>query len=57
MGGTGNAYRIPMGIPLRKISIDKLKGKYDNNINMDLREIGCDDGRWMELSHDRIQTY
>jgi hypothetical protein len=22
---------------------------------MDLREIGCDDGRWMELAQDRVQ--
>jgi hypothetical protein len=22
---------------------------------MDLREMGCEDGRWMELAQDRIQ--
>jgi hypothetical protein len=22
---------------------------------MDLREIGCEDGRWMELDQDRVQ--
>jgi uncharacterized integral membrane protein len=22
---------------------------------MDIREIGCEDGRWMELAHDRVQ--
>ena len=22
---------------------------------MDLREIGCEDGRWMELAEDRVQ--
>jgi len=22
---------------------------------MDLREIGCEDGRWMELAQDRVQ--
>jgi hypothetical protein len=24
---------------------------------MDLREIGCEDGRWMELAQDRVQWW
>jgi hypothetical protein len=24
---------------------------------MDLREIGCEDGRWMELAQDRVQYH
>jgi len=24
---------------------------------MDLREIGCEDGRWMELAQDRVQIW
>jgi hypothetical protein len=27
----------------------------DSIIKTDLREIGCEDGRWMELSQDRVQ--
>jgi hypothetical protein len=26
-----------------------------DNINMDLSEIGCEDGRWMGLAQDRMQ--
>jgi len=24
---------------------------------MDLRQIGCEDGRWMELAQDRVQSW
>jgi len=24
---------------------------------MNLREIGCEDGRWMELAQDRVQCW
>jgi hypothetical protein len=27
----------------------------DKNVKMDLREICCEDGRWMELAQDRVQ--
>jgi hypothetical protein len=26
-----------------------------NNINVYLRDTGCEDGRWMELAQDRVQ--
>jgi hypothetical protein len=45
MGDTGNACRIFLEIH----PIDRLKEKCDYNINRDLREIGSDDGRWIEL--------
>lgn len=28
---------------------------WKNNIKMDLTLLGCDDGRWMELTQDRLQ--
>jgi uncharacterized protein with HEPN domain len=31
------------------------RSKLVDNIKMDLREIGCEDGRWMELAQDRVQ--
>jgi hypothetical protein len=27
----------------------------EHNIKMDLRETGCEDGRWMEIAHDCVQ--
>jgi hypothetical protein len=31
--------------------------KRENNTNIDLREMGCKDGRWMELAQDRVQWW
>jgi hypothetical protein len=28
-----------------------------NNIKVDLREIGCDDGKWMELAQDSVEWW
>jgi hypothetical protein len=36
----------PLGIPRRR---------WEDNIKMDLREIGIDGANWIRLSHDRIQ--
>jgi hypothetical protein len=44
---TRNACSILVGKPVVR--------KWDNNIKMDLREICCEDGRWMELAQDRVQ--
>jgi hypothetical protein len=27
----------------------------EDNISIDLREVGCEDGRWMELAQDCVQ--
>jgi hypothetical protein len=50
-----NAYKILALKPLRKRS----KIKSENNIKpkTDLREIGCEVGRWMELAQDRVQWW
>jgi hypothetical protein len=42
MGETRNEYRVLAGKPL-----EKLTRRWEDNINMNLRKIGCDDGRWM----------
>jgi hypothetical protein len=37
-------------------SVRSVKRLYKQLISkMDLREIGCEDGRWMELAQDRVQ--
>jgi hypothetical protein len=51
----GNAYSILLGKSLRNISLGKPKTRWESNIKMDLREIGCEDGRWIELAQDRVQ--
>jgi hypothetical protein len=39
-----------VGKPQRKPKI-----RYKNSIKKHLREIGCRDGRWIELAQDRVQ--
>jgi hypothetical protein len=44
MGGENNAHRILVGKPEGKRPLGKAKGKWEDNIKMDLREMG-----WYEL--------
>jgi hypothetical protein len=32
-----------------------VRQRIEDSIEIDLREVGCDDGRWMELAEDRAQ--
>ncbi|KAJ4449192.1 hypothetical protein ANN_00589 [Periplaneta americana] len=46
MGESRNAYRVLVGRPRRK---------WEDNIKMDLRDVGYDDREWINLSQDRDQ--
>jgi hypothetical protein len=41
MGETRNAYKILVGKPEGKRPLQRLRHRWDNNIRMDLREVGC----------------
>jgi hypothetical protein len=32
-------------------------GSWRNNIRVVLKKVGCDDGRWMEQTHDCVQWW
>jgi len=49
MGETKDAYKILMVKPDRSVYLNTGK-EVEGNIKMDHREIGCEDGRWMELA-------
>jgi len=58
MGGACGAYgggvhRVLVGKPLGKRQLGKLRRRWEDNIKMDLQEVGggCED--WMELAQDR----
>jgi hypothetical protein len=53
-GGTRDECRILFGKPLAKCSPGTQR-IWEDNINMGFSEIGCEDGRWMELAQDRVQ--
>ena len=52
-----NAYRVLVGKPEGKRSLGRLRRRWEDNINMDLREVGCDPRDWIDLVEDRDQWW
>ena len=50
-----HAYRVLVGIPDGKRPKGRPSRRWDDNIKMDLREVGCVLGEWMALTEDRVQ--
>jgi hypothetical protein len=50
-----NVYRTVVGKPEGKGPLGKPKRKWDNNIKMDLRQIGWSGVDWIDLAQDRDQ--
>jgi hypothetical protein len=50
-----NAYRILVGKPEGKRPLGKSRCTWENNIKMDLREIGWGDMGWIDVAQDRDQ--
>ena len=44
-----------MGKPEGKRPLGGPRRRWEDNIKMDLREVGCDHGDWMALAEDRYQ--
>ena len=44
-----------MGIPERKRSLGRPRRRWEDNIKMDLREVGCVAGDWVDLAYDTDQ--
>ena len=44
-----------MGKPEGKRSLGRPRRKWKDNIRMDLREVGCDSGEWIDLAEYRDQ--
>jgi hypothetical protein len=53
-GGRG-AYRVLVGRPEGKRPLGRPRRKWQDNIKMDLREIGSDGANWIRLAQDRVQ--
>jgi hypothetical protein len=54
--GTG-AYRVLVGKPEGKRPLGRHRRRWEDNINLDLREIGIDGVNWIRLDHDRVQRW
>ena len=44
-----------MGKPEGKRPLGKLSRRWEDNIKMDLREVGCDARNWIDLAEERDQ--
>jgi hypothetical protein len=55
MGTKRNAYRILVGKPEGKRALGRLRRRWEDNIRMDLREIGWSGMDWIDLAQDRDQ--
>jgi hypothetical protein len=55
MGEGRGVYRILVGRTEGKRPLGRPRRRWEDNVKMDLREIGIDGANWIQLTHDRIQ--
>ncbi|KAJ4435096.1 hypothetical protein ANN_23671 [Periplaneta americana] len=55
MGESRNAHSVLVGRPEGKRSLGKPRRRWEDNIKMDLREVGYDDREWINLAQDRYR--
>ncbi|KAJ4435893.1 hypothetical protein ANN_18513 [Periplaneta americana] len=55
MGESRNAYRVSVGRPEGKRLSGRPRHRWEDNIKMDLREVGYDGRDWINLAQDRDQ--
>jgi hypothetical protein len=53
MGERKGVYRVLMGKPEERRPLGRPRLGWEDNIRMDLREVGCGCVDWMELAQDR----
>ena len=50
-----NAHRVLVGKPEENKPFGRSRRRWEDIIEMDLREVGCDPGDWVDLAEDRHQ--
>ena len=50
-----NAYRVLVGKPESKAPLGRPRRRWEDNIKMNLRAVGCDPRVWIDLAEDRDQ--
>ena len=50
-----NAHRVLVGKRERKRPLGRPRCRWEDNIKMDLREVGCDPAEWIDIAEDRDQ--
>jgi hypothetical protein len=55
MGEGRVVYRVSVGRPECKRPLGRPRRRWEDNIEMDLREIEIDGANWIQLAQDRVQ--
>jgi hypothetical protein len=55
MGEWRSVYRILVGRPEVKRPLGTPRRRWEDNIKLDVREIGIDGANWIQLAQDRVQ--
>jgi hypothetical protein len=55
MGEGRGVYRVLVGRPEAKRPLGRPRRRWEDNIKMDLREIGIDGASWIQLAQDTVQ--
>jgi hypothetical protein len=53
MGNRSSAYRVLVGRPVGKRPLGRLRFRWEDNIKMDLKEVGWGGMDWIALARDR----
>jgi len=53
MGEGRGVYRVLVGKPEGKKQLGRLRRRWEDNIKMDLQEVGCGCTDWIELNENR----
>jgi hypothetical protein len=54
MGEGRGVYRVLVGRPEGKRPLERPRQRWEDNIKMDLREIGIDGANWIRPAQDRV---
>jgi hypothetical protein len=55
MGEGRGVYRVLVGRPVGKRPLGRSRRRWEDNIKIDLTEIGIDGANWIRLAQDRVQ--
>jgi hypothetical protein len=55
MGEGRGVYRVSIGRPEGKRPPGRPRRSWEDNIKLDLREVGFDGANWIQLAQDRVQ--
>jgi hypothetical protein len=55
MGEGRGVYRVLVGRPEGKRPLRRCRCRWEGNVKMDLRKIGINGAKWIQLAEDRVQ--